>query len=814
MFIVPLGIIGVYTSYSRESLLDLPTIQKLAIENGFKAIGISDPNYTFWIEEVLSLPRTSLILFPAIRTRLQLETHNVFLYLLPRSFNAIESIGKKENLTLRDLKELDVIVFYSGKNKEIFSYLYDSLLTKVGVAITKTNKSFVESVVSKVDFVIPFHYTTIHPEISPYSGVLKKFIPEPSEFPSVYSIVKELKEFSEQTLKKIEYTLSKIKDIREYEYTGSNREETFSSLLWSKIISIARPDENIRREFNKVKELGLCEFFYKLINSFEEFKNYGKFSSDILSTSFILQRLNLIRLNKSKKISLYHFLDQKPFYFDITVSSKEKFKEVLLNNFDELFYRVYPVHISEKMVDKVVEDMVKYRKDIVKEHLRKLVLSFRVSKRIFYSSGYLVKRIGKRDNFSLGFCAKTYDVVIDIRQLTHLHTPGIYPKVFDVIKNDKEFFVYNVCSPFWDELRKTFEIRGLKNTLDFYYVSKLLFYKPYYKGLVEEMITQGLPFFVEDVVKDAQSEILGLILSIVWSRDKKDIAINEIDLFRMLIDGGMDKNLAERITRFVVRYKNVLGIKSLEMSKFYEFLSYARLKVENRKKFLFNMLKHLAEERKNSSIILQRIYSLEKSIEGIDINYSRFSKIYEENGKIFLPFVLTGVKPKFAEEIVREREERGKFKSFQEFYARVGKNFSKEVGRLVKSGAFDSISDRYNLLRLGFDQVLNKLIIVREEIKVLGFSLFLLRNTFDDVRARYQCISIDKCNVGINRVFGFIVGVDSYGNILLQDERATIFVKNKIFQNLQIGSCGIFELETTQGLLGKNFFLRNFTKIV
>lgn len=814
MIISPVGIIGVYTSYSRESLLDLPTIQKLAIENGFKAIGISDPNYTFWIEEVFSLPKTSLILFPAIRTRLQLETHSVFLYLLPKSFNALESIGKKEVFTLRDLKELDVIAFYSGKNKEIFSYLYDTLLTKVGVAITKTNKSFVESVVSKVDFVIPFHYTTIHPGISDYSGLLKKFIKEPSGFPSVYSVVKELEELSEQTVKKVEYTLSKIKDIREYEYTGMNKEETYSSLLWNKIISTTKPDENIRKEFSRIKELGLCEFFYKLINSFEEFKRYGKFSSDILSTSFILQKLNLIKLNKSKKISLYHFLDQKPFYFDITVSSKKKFKEVLLNNFDELFYRVYPVHISEKTVERVVEDVVSYHRDLLKEHLRKFVLTFRVSKRIFYSSGYLIKKVGSKDNFNLAFCSKNYDVVIDVKQLTHLHTPGIYPRVFDVIKNDKEFFVYNVCSPFWDDVRKVFDVKGLRNSLDFYYVSKLLFYKPYYKTLVEEMITQGLPFFVEDILQDTQSDVLGVILSIVWSKDKKDVGINEIDLFRMLIDKEMDKVLAEKITRFVVRYKNILGIKSLEMSKFYEFLSYARLKVEDRRKFLFSMIKHLVEEKKNVPLVFQRIYNFDRSIEGIDINYSHFSKVYEKDGKIFLPFVLVGVKPKFVEEIIKERNERGKFKSFQEFYARVGKNFSREVGRLIRSGAFDSISDRFSLLKLGFDQMLNKLVVVREEIKTLGFSIFIFKNTFDDVRGKYQCISLDRCHVGVNRVFGFVVGVDSYGNILLQDEKATIFVRNKIFQNLHIGSCGVFELETTEGLLGKNFYLKNFTKIV
>lgn len=814
MLILPLGIIGVYTSYSRESLLDLPTIQKLAIENGFKAIGISDPNYTFWIEEVFSLQKTPLILFPAIRTKLYLDNHTVFVYVLPKNFNTIQSIGKKEVLTLRELRELDVLVFYSGKNREIFSYLYDALLTKLGMAIMSNNKSFVESVISKVDFIIPFHYTNAPSDIGAHSVLIKKFMNEVSPFPSVYSVIREIEDLSEQTIKKIEYTLSKIKDVREYEYNGINKEETYSSLLWSKIISSTKPDENIRREYNRIKELGLCEFFYKLINSFEEFKNYGRFYSNILSTSFILQKLNLIKVNKLKKVSLHYFLDQKPFYFDITVSSKKKFKEVLLNNFDDLFYRVYPVHISEREVERIVEDVVKYYRDTLKEYLKKFIVGFRVSKRIFYSSGYFVKKIGSKDGFNLAFCSKSYDVVIDIKQLEHIHITGLYPKVFDVIKNDKEFFVYEVCSPFWDEVREVFDIKGLKNSLDFYYVSKLLFYKPYYKTLVEEMINQGLPFFIEDILKGYQDDILGMILSIVWARDKKDIGINEIDLFRVLIDKGVEKTLAEKITRFVVRYKNVLGIKSLEMSKFYEFLSYARLKAEDRRKFFINMLKHIVEEKKNVPLVFQRIYSFEKNIEGIDVNYSYVGKVYEEDGRFFLPFIFSGIRTKFAEEIVRERNEKGKFRSFQEFYARVGKNFSREVGRLIRSGAFDGISERVDLLKLGFDQMLNKIVIVREEIRTLGFSLSLFRSSFDDVRGKYQCISLDKCSVGSSRVFGFVVGLDPYGNVLIQDEKTTIFVRNRIFQNLRIGDAGIFEVEITEGLLGKNFFLKNFTKII
>ncbi|MFN4245644.1 MAG: hypothetical protein ACK4F9_05800, partial [Brevinematia bacterium] len=108
------------------------------------------------------------------------------------------------------------------------------------------------------------------------------------------------------------------------------------------------------------------------------------------------------------------------------------------------------------------------------------------------------------------------------------------------------------------------------------------------------------------------------------------------------------------------------------------------------------------------------------------------------------------------------------------------------------------------------------LIIVREEFKNLGFSIYLLRRcSFDDLRIRNHCFSIIDCVRGEgNRVFGFVSWIDKYGNVFLQDEGYTIFVKNKTFFNLKVGDYGIFELDVYDEFFGKSFFLKNFSNEV
>ncbi|MEN2998804.1 MAG: hypothetical protein ABDH28_07220 [Brevinematia bacterium] len=818
MLILPIGLIGVYTSFSRESVLDLTSIQKIAIDNGFKAIGISDPNYPFWIEEIFSLPKTSVIFFPAIRTPITINNQKFVTYIVPNSFQALENLGRRESPNIRELKHLDIIIFYCGKSKEAFSYLYNIFLGKLGIGISKNNKNLIRDVISKVDYIIPFHYSTISQELEKYSSLLKEFIPTPSPLPTTSYIIKELEDLPEQAINKIKHTLEKINDVRDYEIQSSSREETFSSLLWNKILSSTKVDDRIRREFFKIKELGLCEFFYKLIVSFEEFLKHGTVISDILSTSFIFEKLKLIKINKSKVISLSHLLNEKPFYIDIDVSSKEKFTEVLASNFgDELFYRAYPVHIRENFVDEKIHALPERSKELVRSYLKNIVTTFRVSNRLFYSPEYLRKRVKHKNNIGVEFCKKTYDAVLDIRHIEYLPTKAFHFKVLDIIRNDEGFMPPYVLSAFWKDIRSKHTIKGIKDTLSLFYIAKTLSLKPYYKGLMEEIVSQKYPLFVEDILEMLDEKTVEILLSIVWSRDKKDTGINEVDLFRTLVENGMDKETSSKITRLVVRYKNILGIKSIEVPKFYRFLAYAGLKAEDETKFILSVLKNtVVKERKYSFIVLQELINRGYSIRGIDINKASFSKVYEENGNFFLPFACLKVSTKVVEKIIREREE-SYFKSFSEFYARVGKEFPRDVSKLVKAGAFDTMDNRETLLKIpqSLPKIQRRLALAREEFKTLGFSLLLFSSNFDEIRMKNSCGNIREAIRGkTNKIFGFIARVDRYGNIFLQDEKDTIFVKNKIFLNLRIGNYGIFELDSTSGIFGRNFFLKNiFTEI-
>lgn len=812
MLIFPVGLIGVYTSFSRESILDVPSIQKLAIQNGVKAVGISDPNYPFWVEQVGHLPKTSVVLFPAVRILVLLENQKIRLYIVPKSFSSLEVVGKKESFSVRDLKYIDGIVFYNGKNKQNFEYLYDILLGKLGICVSIYNKDFVEAVASKVDYIMPFHYSTIPQELEKYSGILRKFIHTPSPFPSAASILKDLENVSDNVVKKMVYTIERLKDIRDYEYLHTNKNEEFSSLLWNKIISSTNINDKIKKEFLKIKDLELSEFFYNLIISFEEFLKYGHITSDILSTSLIFEKLRLIKINKSKVVTLYYLLNEKPFYVDVDVSSKKKFKEILMKNFgDSIFYRVYPVHISEKVIDSEVK-LVK--SSVLRDCLKNVVYTFRISKNLFYSSKGMYKIVNRKDGINIGFCGKSYDAVLNVKHLLHLPSKGVYPKVLEVVKKDTSFITPYTVSPFWNNIRDKYGIRGINDTLNMFYIGKLLSYKPYYKSLVEELVIQGLPLFVENVFEFLDENTIEILLNIVWSRDKKDIAINEVDLFRMLIDNGVQRELAEKITRFVVKYKNVIGIKSVEVPKFYNFLSYAGLKIEKEVDFFSNILKDsVVRDRRYPFLVIQEIYKLGYDVR-VDINFSYPSKVNVVNRTFYLPFSIVRCSNKFIKRVISERENK-KFRSFPEFYARLGKEFPRDSNKLVKVGAFDDIDTREYLLKIptSLPMFQKNIIIVSEEFRSLGFSSYLFKCDFSDVRLKSQSGALRKVVEGkINRVFGFVALVDGYGNVFIQDEKDVIFVKNKVFLGLKVGDYGVFELDSVDGIFGKSFFLKFFTK--
>ncbi|MCX8028566.1 MAG: hypothetical protein N2712_01030 [Brevinematales bacterium] len=810
MLLIPLGLIGVYTSFSKESILTIPLIEKLAIQNGFKAIGIADPNF-LWMEKILHLPKSSVIFFPAIRNYISGQNEKIKVYILPRDFSSLEIIGRKEQISIRDLRSLNIVAFYTGSNLEHFKYLYESLLGKVGLGITNHNIKFVETASSKVDYIIPFKYSTAPSYLEKYENIVRKFIRNFSSFPNALSMLREVELLPNQIVSKILYTVEVLKDIRDYEYPKyQENDEYFASLLWKKIVSKATPDEKIKKEFNKITSLGLSEFFYRLLNSFEEFSGNGVITSNLLSMSFIFEKLGLIKINKSKVISLSHILFEKPLHVDVVVSSKEKFLEILNRNFeDKLFHRVYPVHYRYSFISDEIRGLPKEDRDVLESLLKNSVYGFRVSNRLFYSSSYLRKRIRFKDNVPVEFCGKYYDVVLDVKKLEYFPSSRNLGNISSVIKNDKLFVTPDTISVFWNKLRNEYEVSGINSLLKLFYLGKVLALKPYYKPMVDELISQKLPIFVDSLFRDVKDEDIEVLLNILWSRDKKYTGVGEVELFKLLVDNNIDKQTSEKIIRFVAKYKNIVGIKSYEVPNFYNFLSYIRLKQEDEVKFIITLIKGVLKSRRNSFVLFQFLKNLGISVE-IDINLSSISKIKYDNGRYILPLSVSGVEMGVLERIVKERQN-GNFKNFSEFYARVGKDFPRESNKLIKIGCFDSIDTRENLLRIGgslsyYDR---KSILIRDEFKILGFSLYLLRSNFRGYRERIKVGSVKDAFVQDEaRIFGFIPYVDKYGNFFIQDEENTIFVRNRTYTNLKIGDYKVFEVSSRDGFLGKNFFLK------
>ncbi|MCS7299731.1 MAG: hypothetical protein RMJ37_07240 [Spirochaetia bacterium] len=811
MLIFPLGLIGVYTSFSRESVLDIQSIERLALESGFKTVGISDTTYPLWIDEVMKLQKSPITLFPAIRTFVNIQNQKIKLYVSPTSYTSLERLGRKETINIKELKSLDVIVFYGGNSKEHFLLLYDFLLGKLGLGLTKHNRGLLETVLSKVDYILPLHYSTIPQDLSKFKSVLKNFIPNPSPFPNGLTFIREIGELPQNVIDKITYTVEKMKDIRDYEIPTNKTNEDFSNLLWKKIVSQVVPDEKLRKEFIRISELGLSEFFYKLILSLEEFTKHGVIKSDFLSTSYILEKLKILKINKTKIVSLYHLLKEKPIHIDIKVSSKEKFYEIVKSNFGEiLFHRVYPIHLRKRTIEENTKILPTNVRSLISNYLRNIVSEYRISKKLFYSNA-LRKRLREREGIPVEICGKSYEVVVDTDNLHYVSNRWSISQVMNVVKNDTLFITPHTISPFWDSVRKTMTPNSLSETLVLFHIAKSLSQKPYYKSSIERIVQEKKPIFIEDIIKDFGEDTIDTILNVVWSRDRKDIGVNEVELLKTLIDKGIDKEVAERTTRFIVKYKNVIGIRSLEISRFYDFLLYAGLKSENTDKFIYFILKETLRSKKGMFILLQFLKSNNITVK-LDINNSLVSKVDGANNRYFLPLGIVRVNRVFLDKIVEEREKEV-FKTFSEFYARVGKKFPKDTNKLARAGALDNLGDRRRIIKVSdnIDNEVANAILVREEFRTLGFCQLLLDASFNNLRYRIGCGDTSKVLENkTNNVFGFIASVDSYGNIFIQDEKNVIFAKNNIYTNFKIGDFGVFELSSEDGLFGKNFFVKSF----
>ncbi|MGC8964681.1 MAG: hypothetical protein ACP5KI_04895 [Brevinematia bacterium] len=812
------GLIGVYTSFSGRSLLDLPSIQKLAIENGFKVIGISDPDYVFWIDEILNIT-SSIKFFTAIEKTFNIAGGNIKVYLYFRDAQSLFKFSRGNISSLKELKYLDCVVFYSGSSKEHFLYIYDIFLGNTGFAFTPSNKHLLDFALSKVDYILPFHYSTIPPELEKYSEILKKFIPKPSPFLTISKFIKEMESLPQAVIEKLNYTVESIVDVREFDFSHSKK-QNFSELFWNKIISSlgANTNEKVRSEFLKIKEVNLEEFFYKLVNSLEEFSKYGYVNSDLLSNSFILEKLSIFKFNKRKIISLKYFLNELPLYVDIRTNSVSKLKEVIQLNFsDEVFYKVSPVHISDIAIERKIGNLNSEVKDYLKKYLKKLVVSFRTSNKLFFSNHLLRQKVGSKRGINKEFSGKRYDVILDISPSYYLYSKNtVCENFFSVVKDDL-FLVPEVFSLFWDEIKNKVSILGFSDALRMFYIGLVLSQKPYLKNYVEEMIENKVPFFVEDFLpKNFSERFIEDLINFLHLKDKRDRYIISVDLFRLLIEEGINKGVAEGITRNLSRYRNIIGIKSLVIPRFYDFLASACFFSKNKVAFISNvLLKILKNNKKVANEVFRKLIKNGFDVSFPDVNKSNLMSILLEERKIYLPLFVCNINFEVLKEILEERK-KGKFRNFFEFYARIGKKYPRESNRLVKCGAFDGIDSRESILKLesSFSNFNKKLILVSEEIRSMGFSITLLKTDFDSFRKDLGVLSITEVKEGKGSVFlGFVLHSDSYGNLFVADDTSTIFVKNNVFLNIKVGNYGLFTVNVEKGILGDSFYLKFFERL-
>jgi hypothetical protein len=822
MLISPIGIIGVETSYSRKSFLGVVDIEEQSIKSGIKYVGIIDRVQNFWIEDIyLSGHQGVVKLFATPERILIFGNHSIKIYVCPLTLDSLEKLSQLSfSLSPLDLKELNAIIFYSGNDKEHVKILKELFFDKLGIGITPSNRNLAESLVDSVDFFLPFYFINAPREFKDLAFLRDVIKEEVHPFIHATSVLSFLDGTSKELQSKILYTEEHLVDVRELRKNNRTlANEHYSSLLWALVSEKVKVDEEVRKEFIYIKENELSEFFYKLFLSIIEFSKHGYLTSDLLSTSVILRKMKMIKVNTSSKvIPLRFFLREKPLYLDIYHSnSQEVLEKILLKNFDkEIFHRIYPVHLGSNLISKIVDEVKLKDYENLTRYLENVITTYRVSKNIFYSSNkFLVQHYKSRNEMNLAFCGKSYDIVMKFRNIKNHTGIPIYSgsKIFETIRNDRDFITPSVASVFWNNIKRNYEIRGFKDCLKFFHLAQILSTKPYLRHLVWEAIERNVPIFIEDILPPSLSDgVKKNLVEIVFQRDKTITVLEEVDLFRLIMEEDIPKDKAQRIVDNIKRYKPILGTESLEKQSFYEFLFLAYLKANDVKKFLTNILSDrvLFKNSLKLSIILQTLSGefkiLPPSING-NIRSFRVSK-----SSIRLPLILCRVKGSFLMELIKERK-RANFLNFYDFYKRVGKNDPRESNKLVKCGVFDDTDDRSVLLGISKGLKLEEVLrlIIADELRIMGVSTSLLSSSFSSISSGYGNVK-ELLSGETNKVFGFVVDVDKYGNFYLQDKTGTAYIRNKIY-TFRKGQSGFFEIEFGESDgLGRDLYCKYYTK--
>ncbi len=832
MVIFPPCFIGLYTCYSRGSLIDVPSIEKLSLSLGIKSVGVCDKIPSLWISEILHSPKGAVKVFAAPERTLSLEGHKIKIYVTP---NDLESfIALSNNSFLLDvslLKNFNFTIFYAGNDHKIFETLYDIFTYRLGISL-QNNFSVIEKYLKRIDLIVPFHFSNVPPSLKEYKTQILNILGKISFFPDALEIISKVDKIPEEIIAKIIYTQDYLRDVRDiFKETSRSREETYSSLLWNLITSKGKPDEEVRKEFFHISKLGLSEFFYKFILSIQEYSKDYLIDLPLLSTSRILKTLRLSKVNRTRGRYLFRFLlDNLPLYVRINLyGNKDIFLKLLKENFsDTLFHRVYPVHLSEKKVKIISQRISESNPQALEKHLRSLVESYRVSNNLFFSNTLIKQKILERSNFDLVAIGKYYDVVLDIKSSKYdliffrsgkTNDTIDVSRFFDIVKNDRFFITPEISSFWYDNMRKTFDFKGFNGLFRYFYLSYVISRKPYLKSLVEELIElKGTPFFEDILPKDTDEEVIKLLFSVVTSKDKYEYSIREVDFFNLLLNTNIGKDISTAISDFVNRFRNIIGIKSFEISSFYNFLYLISLRIRDLESFVSLIFEESLEKHYNSTLVMvNHFYKLGFLFLQHDINESGFKKVLVRNDKIILPFSVAKVSKNFVSEIFGERKHKP-FENFYDFYKRVGNRYPLETSRLVKCGFFDNYDSREKLTKfIEFsDKASKDLYFIREELKITKLPLHIYRSDFSSYREKANVGTIsDLKKLNSFSFLGVVVFVDKFGNIVVEDETNIVYIRNKIFQSIKVGDFGIFEVSLGKsGILGYDFILKFFEKML
>ena len=158
------------------------------------------------------------------------------------------------------------------------------------------------------------------------------------------------------------------------------------------------------------------------------------------------------------------------------------------------------------------------------------------------------------------------------------------------------------------------------------------------------------------------------------------------------INNGYQYNLANKLFEMIEKF-GLYGFNKAH-SFGYAFLAYimAYLKTNFTSAFYCKTLDEYIGDSKKTLELIAEARLLNMTFSKIDINTSIDKYLYK-NGSIFLPFsYIKGLSSNIVLKILKEREERGEFKDFFDFYFRMCEHSitTEEVGLLIDCGAFES----------------------------------------------------------------------------------------------------------------------------